>query len=130
MSHEHHRDMAMSDMDQEELPVVASTTSEAEADNLSIADIQPFRVFDPLVADTITDSQKSCSHCMMHSESGVNSPSAPMVLNNSAPHGIVAAASSIVWASVASSLTFVDVHDHGPPGLNSSRYILNSSFRI
>jgi hypothetical protein len=130
MSHEHHRDMAMSDMDQDELPVEASTTAEAETDNISISDIQPFRVFDPPVGDTITDSQQSCSHCMMHSESGMNSPSAPMVLNNSAPHDIVTAASSIVWVSVASPLTFVDFHDHGPPGLNASRYILNSTFRI
>ena len=100
-----HCHMAMSDMDESELPFEASTTAEA-------------------------DAQESCSHCMMHPQSGVNLPSALIVPNNSTSHDIVPAASSIVWASVASPLTFVDVHDHGPPGLNGSRYILNSSFRI
>jgi len=95
MPHEHHGDMALSNVDKEELSL-----------------------------------EGSCSHCMMRSHSVINSPLTPMVLNNSASHGIVAAASTIVWASVPSSLTFVDVREHGPPGLNSSRYILNSSFRI
>ena len=130
MSHQHYGDMAMSDMDGEELPFEASTTSEGETGSLSTTDIEPFPGFDPLLAVTITDAQESCSHCMMHPQSGVNSPSAPIVVNNSTSHDIVPAASSIVWASVASPLTFVDVHDHGPPGLNGSRYILNSTFRI
>lgn len=120
--------MEMSDMDEEELPFEASTTAEAKTSNLS--DIELFQGFDPLLAATITDAQESCSHCMMHPQSGVNSPSAPIVVNNSTSHDIVPAASSIVSALVASPLTFVDVHDHGPPGLNGSRYILNSSFRI
>src|SRR5262245_30016488 len=130
MSHEHYSDMAMSDMDEEGMPFEASTTAETRTGSLSITDVQPAPVFDPLLAETITDSQESCSHCVMHSQSGANSPSAPVVLNNSASHDIVAAASGIVWASVASPLNFVDIHDHGPPGLNSSRYILNGAFRI
>lgn len=129
MSHEHYDDLAMSDMDEEEMPFEASTTAEARTGNFSITDVEHFPVFDPLLATTITDSQQSCSHCMMHSQSGANS-SAPVVPNNSGAHGIVAAAPGIAWASVASPLTLVDIHDHGPPGLNSSRYILNSSFRI
>lgn len=128
MSHEHDGDMEMSDMDEEESPFEASTTAEAKTGNLSV--IKLFPGFDPRLAATITNAQESCSHCMMHPQSGVNSPSAPIVVNNSTSHDIVPAASSIVWASVASPLTFVDVHDHGPPGLNGSRYILNSSFRI
>jgi hypothetical protein len=128
MSHELDDDMEMSGMDEEEMPFESSTTAEAKPRNLS--DIESFPGFESLLAATITDAQESCSHCMMHPESGVNSPSAPMVLNNSASHGIVGAVSSIVWASVASPLTVLDVHEHGPPGLNGSRYILNSSFRI
>src|SRR5574338_200631 len=124
MSHENHRDMAMSEMDEEELSLESSTTSETKTGNLSLADIEPFPAFDPLVANIITDSQESCSRCIMHSQSGANSP-APMVLNNSASHGIVTAACNNVWASVPSAATFVDIYDHGPPGLNSSRYILN-----
>ena len=127
MSHEHDGDMEMSGMD-EEPPFEASTTTEAKTGNLS--DIESFPGFDPLLAASITDPQESCSHCMMHPQSGVNSPSAPIVVNNSTSHDIVPAASSIVSALVMSPLTFVDVHDHGPPGLNGSRFILNSSFRI
>lgn len=128
MSHEHEGGMEMSDMDEEEPPFEASTTAEAKTSNLS--DIESFPGFDPLLAVTITDAQESCSHCMMHPQSGVNTMSAPIVVNNSTSHDIVPAASGIVSASLASPLTFVDVHDHGPPGLNGSRYILNSSFRI
>ena len=117
MSHEHDGDMAMSD-----------TTAEVKTATLS--DIESFSGFDPLLADTITGAQESCSHCMMHPQSGVNSPSAPIVVNVSTSHDVVPASSSIVPASFASPLTFVDVHDHGPPGLNGSLYILNSSFRI
>ena len=128
MSHEHDGDMEMSDMDEEELPIEVSTTAEAKTRNLS--DIKSLPRFDPLLAATITDGQESCSHCMMHPQSGVNLPSTRIVLNHSTSHDLVPAASSIVWASVASPLTFVDVHDHGPPGLNGSRNILNSTFRI
>ena len=127
MSHEHDGDMEMSDME-EELPFEASTTAEAKTANLS--DIEPFPGFDPLPAATITGEQESCSHCMMHPQSGVNLPSARLVLNNSVAHHIVPAASSIVWPSLASLLTPIDVHEHGPPGVSGSRYILNSTFRI
>lgn len=120
--------MEMSDMDEDEPPFEASITKEAKTSNLS--DIELFQGSNPLLAATITDAQESCSHCMMHPQSGVNSLSAPIVVNNSTSHDIVPAASSIVSALVTSPLTFVDVHDHGPPGLNGSRYILNSTFRI
>jgi len=128
MSHEHGGDMEMSETDEQELPFEASTTAEANAGNVS--DTQFFPGFNPFLAATSTDPQESCSHCMMHPQSGVNSPSAPIALNNSTSHDLVPAAFSIVSASITSPLTFVDVHDHGPPGLNGSRYILNSSFRI
>ena len=105
MSHEGHGDMAMLGMAQEGRPVERST------------------------GEGLTDSQASCSHCMMHSQSGANAP-APMVLNNSASQGVATAAPDIVLASLATSAVFVGVPEHGPPRLNSSRYILNSSFRI
>lgn len=125
MSHEPSGDMEMSEMDDEEMTVDASTTAEAKTSNLSTSDIQPSPGFDLLLA-----APESCTHCMMHPQSVTNASSAPMVLNNYASHGLVTVGSGIVWATVASPLTFVDVHEHGPPGLNGSRYILNSSFRI
>ena len=130
MSHEHDSDMAMSDMDEEDRSFESPTTAEGKTGSLSTTDTETFPGFDALLAGTITDGQESCSHCMMHPQSGVNSPSAPIVVNSSTSHDIVPAASGIVSASVESPLTFVDVHDHGPPGMNGSRYILNSTFRI
>ena len=120
MSHEHDGDMEMSDMHEEEPPFEASTTAEAKTGNLSDIESPP----------GFTDPEQSCSHCIMHPESVLNSPAAPILVNNSTSHDIAPAASSIVSALVRSSVTFVHVHDHGPPGLNGSRYILNSSFRI
>jgi hypothetical protein len=105
-------------------------TEETSSPSQIDADSQTMSHEHPVLADTITESQESCSYCMMYSESRIDSPSTSVVLNNSAAHGIVAAASGIVWASFASARSSVDVHDHGPPGQNSSRYILNSSFRI
>jgi hypothetical protein len=128
MSHEHSGDMEMSDMDDEEMPVDASTTAEAKSGSLFTSDIEVAQGFD--LADAIRNTPESCSHCMMHPQSATNAPSTPMVLNNYGLDGHVAVAPEIVWAPIASPLTFVDVHDHDPPGLNGSRYILNSSFRI
>src|SRR5215510_2647253 len=82
MSHEHHGDMAMPEMEEEEEASEGAST--AETSNLSITDLGPFSGFDALVSEAITDSQESCSHCMMHSESGPRSSSTAMVLSRSA----------------------------------------------
>ena len=120
----------MSEMDEADVASEGATTAESNTGELSIADLRPFSSFEAAPSEAITDSQESCSHCMMHSESGPNSSSTAMLMSNSTVPDIVAAASSVVRSSVASPLTFVDVHDHSPPGLNSSRYILNRTFRI
>lgn len=130
MSHQHHDDMAMSMTDEEEVVPEVATAAASKTSNQSIADITPLPPFDELLSETSTDSPETCSHCMMHSQSGVNSPSTRMMLSNSASEGIVVVPSNIVWASLASPVAFVNVDDHGPPGLSSSRYILNNSFRI
>jgi len=129
MSHEHHSDMVMSEMDEEEGAREGAATAESMTGKLWITDIRLFTGIDALLSEAITESQESCSHCMMHSQSGLNSSFTAMPLSNSAPHDVGNAGSSVVWSSV-SPLTFFEVHDHGPPGMNSSRYILNSTFRI
>ena len=120
MGHKHHHEMAMNEQ--------AMPLEYATRDYSAGGDIKPST--EQLLSIVITESPESCSHCMMHSPSAVNSPSILIVVNNSGSHGMVPAASMTLLASVASRLDFVDVHDHGPPGLSSSRYILNSSFRI
>ena len=105
MRHEHHADMAMHE---EAMPLESATGDYAASD--------------------IRQPQNSCSHCIMHS--AVNSPSTPMALNNSGSQAIVPPASTSLLAPAALSRVFVDIHDHGPPGLHNSRFILNSTFRI
>lgn len=118
MRHEDHADMAM---DEEAMPLESATGYVA-------SDIKPST--EQLLSIAITESQNSCSHCTMHSPSTVNSPSTPMARNNSGSQAIAPAASMNLLASAALPRVFVDINDHGPPGLHSSRYILNSTFRI
>jgi hypothetical protein len=136
--HEHHTGMQMSDMDMQDMDMDTDTSAteleDAESSELTTSDslnteIQDFKRLDPIIAGTITEPNESCSHCMMHSQNPANSRSSASLVNNSTPQ-IVPAAAIIVVKQVSSPLTFVDLHDHGPPGLNSPRYVLNSSFRI
>jgi hypothetical protein len=128
--------MQMSDMDMQDMPMGTSATELGDADlsELKTSDspnteIRDFKPFDPIVAGTITGPNESCPHCMMHSQTPANSPSPASGVNNSTPQ-IVPAARIADPTQVSSPPTFVDVHDHGPPGLNSPRYVLNSAFRI
>jgi hypothetical protein len=128
--------MQMSDMDMQDMPMGTSATElgDAELSELKTSDspnteIRDFKRLDPIVAGTITGPNESCSHCMMHSQTPANSPSPASGVNNSTPQ-IVPAAGIAEPTQVSWPLTFVDVHDHGPPGLNSPRYVLNSTFRI
>ena len=136
VAHENHTGMQMSDMDMQDMPMGASATElgDAELSELKTSDspnneIRDFKPLEPIVAGPITGSNESCSHCMMHSQTPANSPSPASVVSNSTPQ-IVPAAGIAEPTQVPSPLTFVDVHDHGPPGLNSPRYVLNSAFRI
>ena len=117
MRHEHQADMAM---DEEAMSL------ESAAADCAASDIKPST--EQLLSIGITQSQQSCSHCMMHS--AVNSPSTPMALNNSGSQAIAPAASMSLLVPAALPRVFVAIHDHGPPGLHNSPYILNSSFRI
>ena len=117
MRHEHHPDMAM---DEEPMPLESATGDHAAGD------IKPST--EQLFSIDITQSQNSCSHCMMHS--AVNWPSTPLGVNTSGSQAIAPAALTNLLAPAALSRVFVYIHDHGPPGLHSSRYILNSTFRI
>ena len=134
--HEHHTGMQMSGMDTEDMFMDTSATelgdaesSELRTSDFSNTEIRNFTTFDPIIAGAITRPNESCSHCMMHSQTPANSPLPASVVSNSTPQ-IVPAAGIAEPTQDSSPLTFVDVHDHGPPGLNSPRYVLNSAFRI
>ena len=134
--HDHHADMQMSGMDMQDMSMDTSSAEpgDAESSELRTSDspnteIRVFKYFDPIIADGITQPSESCLHCTMHSQTPANS-SLPTSLVNNSTSQIVPVAAIVVVMQVSSSLTFVDLHDHGPPGLNSPRYVLNSTFRI
>jgi hypothetical protein len=79
---------------------------------------------------TITPVRDQCSHCMTHSRSEANAPSRVAIINSSSDHGIAAEPVVSIFTSQISNRPLVDVHEHGPPGSQDRRYILNSSFRI
>jgi hypothetical protein len=133
LSHEHHTGMQMSDMDMQDMDMDTSATEMGDAGSSELrtsdspnTEIEDFKRFDSIIAGALTTNE-SCSHCMMHSQTPANSPSSALV-NNATPQ-IVPAVVIIEPTHVSSRLLF-DVHDHGPPGLNSPRYVLNSAFRI
>lgn len=75
-----------------------------------------------------TEHIDQCSHCVTHLPSRANSSRA--VVFNNPSHGIVADYPAVVAVRFSSSTTPVEIHDHGPPGRSSPRYILNHTFRI
>jgi hypothetical protein len=133
-THEHHSGMQMSDMDMEDtamnmsnVKTEAAASSEAKMRDCLSSEARDFTRFHPLIAVAITQPTEPCSHCVMHSRSWANSPLSSSLINNSLSQSIVPPSPVMPFSS---PLTFLDVHDHGPPGPNGSRYILNSTFRI
>jgi hypothetical protein len=76
-----------------------------------------------------TEQGDGCSHCVTHSTGTANSTSRAVVLNPSS-HDVVAVDPPVVAVNFSSSTKLVEIHDHGPPGRGSPRYVLNHSFRI
>ncbi len=80
--------------------------------------------------EAITQPNKPCSHCMMHSLSGASYPLKSAVQNGFSTQ--IVAVESIAESKniVPSCLTLVDLHDHSPPGSSAPLYVLVSAFRI
>jgi len=83
-----------------------------------------------LTAETITQPNEPCSHCMMHSRSGANFPVSIPGQNNPSYQVVAADVATGMLKSVPPSLTFVELHDHSPPGSSAALYVLVSAFRI
>ena len=82
-------------------------------------------------SEAIIQPDEQCSHCMMHSRSGANAPLRVVLnLSNNADQVIAADSAMGIVKSLPSALTFLDLHDHGPPGSSAPLYILVSAFRI
>ena len=84
---------------------------------------------DARLALTIENSAAPCSHCVTHSPWQANSSSNEALPNNTSP-GFIAPDLYVVVAEFSASNNLVEIHDHGPPGYSSPRYLLNGTFRI
>jgi hypothetical protein len=127
LEHMHSAVMQMSDMDMQRMdtedasPPVSNGIVDAESSNLA-------PVNSPMVA--LPESGTSCSHCFMHSRSDASSSSRTATLNSPSHESIGSDSSADIVTPSPWLITVVEIHDHGPPGSNNSRYILNSTYRI
>ena len=80
--------------------------------------------------EAITQPNEPCSHCMMHSRSGADFPFRAAVRQSTTYQGIAAHTTARIVNTGTSSLTFLDLHDHGPPGSSAPLYVLVNAFRI
>ena len=77
----------------------------------------------------VVDRHKECSHCVIHSPSEENSQSRTTGRTLVSDRLIQAGAFDVTDLAVSPRSQFV-IHQHGPPGKTSPRYILNATFRI
>ncbi len=109
--------------------VEAKLTSESNASDFVNSGVTYLKRFESRGAEMLTQSSAPCSHCMMHSDSGPISRLKVLAADSSSYLSLTP--SPVTVATLVSARhPFVDIDDHGPPGLNGSRCILNSSLRI
>ncbi len=132
MSHAHMADMDMHDMDMADTQMDDATASQPKLDAEFLSYHAPEGAPNKdLTDEAITQPNEPCSHCMMHSRSGANAPLRVVLnLSNNAEHVIAADSAMGIVQSLPSALTFLDLHDHSPPGSSAPLYILVSAFRI
>ena len=121
--HMHCADSAMSGADSDSAIFEAGPNNLPDSEEINLPSTQS------LTIAAATEQNEQCSHCMMHSQPWANSALRLFLLNNST-YQIGAVNSSVLVAVTFQSLTAIDVHDHGPPGFTSPRYVLNNTFRI
>ena len=131
MSHAHMADMDMHDMDMADTQMDDATASQPKLDRelLSKGAVQ-ITPNNQLTAETITQPNEPCSHCMMHSRSRAIFPVSIPGQNNPSYQVVAADVATGMLKSVPPSLAFVELHDHSPPGSSAALYVLVSAFRI
>lgn len=123
-----HRDvMQMSDMDRQGME--KAPTSQSLSDNFLDGEFLKLARVNTLIG-VLTEERNSCSHCMMHAGTAVNTPSPPVVVNSPLYEKIGSKSGADIVKLIPLLVTVIEIHDHGPPGSDNSRYILNSIFRI
>jgi len=122
--------MNMSDLQMSELKMDHTIRSAPKIDPELLSNSAPeIRPNKESTAETITQPHEPCSHCLIHLRSGTNVPLRVAVQANASDQLVAADTGATIVKGVPSSLTFVELHDHSPPG-QSPLYILVSAFRI
>ncbi|PWT87575.1 MAG: hypothetical protein C5B55_14545 [Blastocatellia bacterium] len=81
-----------------------------------------------MIDEFVTQQIQPCFHCMMHSHQ--NSTLQTFAVNTTSYDSTVADSAVIIVTSLPAALSFVEVHDHGPPASSIPRYVLVAAFRI
>jgi hypothetical protein len=123
--HMHSDPMQMSDTDMQGMEGSSQFLSNNPVDSES----SKLSRVNTLIA-VLTGSRNSCSHCMMHAGADVNSSSQTVTVNSPSYENIRTDSRADIVKLVPLLVTVVEIHDHGPPGFDNSRYILNSTYRI
>jgi len=132
----HYQDMQMSDVQSEAMPMeMADMEMESNADlHLDSGDHLTSDLISGgwskhVTDEFVTQPIEPCSHCLMHTQSA-NAPLQTVTLNASSYESTVSDSSVLVLMVQRSLLSFVEVHDHGPPSSTIPRYVLVETFRI
>jgi len=133
----HHAGMEMSemespDMSKDRADVEMTSSSASHSDHLDSlnGDFSDGARAELVRDELIAQSFDSCSHCMMHSESQANSRWRTVAISTSSSHITPGDSAVIVVNALPAVSSFVEVHDHGPPGSTIPRYVLVGAFRI
>ena len=136
MAHDRMDDMHMSASDPQDMPMDMTdmqmgdvTASEPKVDREWL---NPPEVAtnNPLAVNIVTPPDDPCSHCTMHSQIWANFP-VTIGGQSAASFQLVATDPATgMLNSRCSSLRFVELHGHGPPGASASLHVLFSAFRI
>lgn len=97
---------------------------------LNIENVDSGRRIAPLSTAGITQPAQPCYHCSMHSDSGASTTLRESAVNHPSLSHVSSDSGFGVTAVRHSFPIFLNADDHGPPGSNNPRYILNGTFRI
>lgn len=137
----HCADMQMAQMHMESMPVdkrvtdvddASSENPSSASETESIADTTSFRFTEiqRTVASSVSQPSDPCSHCMMHSQSQASARLQTVATSSSSSDMTATDSSVTVVDALPAVSSFVEVHEHGPPGPTTPRYVLVGSFRI
>ena len=124
-----HEQMATHDQDAEETED-SHCSKKKQHSSKHVARIDSPQTIRNVALPAITPLRDECSHCMMHSRSEANAPSRVAVVNSPSDSSIAPELAVSIFSPQLSNRALIDVHEHGPPGSQHHRYILNSTFRI